>query len=117
RLAALNNSLGVEIGDRVPALAAANLEERVSVIRVWPQLVTVVGEVIHSFTADTTHDDLIARAIERRAALDEQLAQHENEMRVNARSLNLHITSNVRSERSKVERLSEFGRSIEFGNL
>jgi hypothetical protein len=117
RLAALGSSLGAEISDRVPALAAANLEDRVSVVRVWPELAAVVAEVIHSFTADTTHDDLIARAMERRAALDAQLAQHENEMRVNARSLHLHITSNVRSERSKVEQLSEFGRSIEFGNL
>lgn len=117
RLATLNSALGGEVGNRTPALAAANLEDRVSVIRVWPELVAIVAEVIHSFTADTTHEDLIARAIERRTVLDEQLAQHENEMRVNARSLHLHITSSVRSERSKVERLSAFGRAIEFGNL
>jgi len=78
---------------------------------------SVVRETISIDLADRDGEDLIDAMQNMRANLDSDLARQENEVRVKASSIFLHINNAVRSQKTKIERLSRLGQNMRFGNV
>jgi hypothetical protein len=117
RMTELQHALGGDLASSMPSLMEVNAEDRLSIVRIWPELMKAVREIVSTDVADMDGDDLIEHALARRATLDSDLARQENELRINARNLLLNISTSVRGQKTKLEKLSQFGRSIEFGNV
>lgn len=117
RMTQLQNALGGDLASSMPSLLDVNAEDRLSIIRIWPELMKAVREIVSTDLADMDGDDLINHALTRRATLDSDLVRQENELRINARNLLLNISTSVRGQKTKLEKLSQFGQSIEFGNV
>ena len=117
RVSDLGQALGNEITARMPSLQDVNPEDRVSVLRIWPELIGAVREIISTELVDGDEEDIFNNMLRQRANLDSDLVRQENEVRVNARNLNLHISTSIRAQKAKIDKLSQFGQTIEFGNV
>lgn len=117
RIVELQKTLGDEVVTRTPTLRDVNPEDRVSVIAIWPHLLSIVREMTSVDAADADGDDLIQEMQERRAKLDSDLVRQEGEVRINASNITMHINGSVRTQKGKVDKLSRLGQTIEFGNV
>lgn len=117
RIAALGVALAGESTARLSVLQAVNADDRLSTLRIWPILMDIVRERIDTELADLDGIDLIQTMQNRRANLDGELVKQETEVKIKARNIHLAITSHVQSQRKKIEKLSELGENIEFGNV
>jgi energy-coupling factor transporter ATP-binding protein EcfA2 len=117
RIAELCKSLGDETVLRYKSFVEVDSQERLSIVRLWPDLMSVVRETISIDLADRDGEDLMEAMQKNRANLDSDLARQENEVRINARSIFLNINSAVRSQKVKIDKLSRLGQNIQFGNV
>lgn len=117
RIAELGVSLSDEPPTRLAVLQSVNAEDRVSTLRIWPVLMDVVRERIDSDLADMDGNTLIQKMQKRRANLGGELVKQENEVKIKARNISVAINSAVNTQRKKIEKLSELGENIKFGNV
>ncbi|MDP3210097.1 hypothetical protein [Methylotenera sp.] len=117
RIAELSKSLGEETVLKFESFKNVDSHNRLSIVRLWPDLMSVVRESISIDLADGDSENLIESMQKIRASLDSDLARQENEVRINARSIFLNINTTVRNQKIKIDKLSQLGQSIEFGNV
>lgn len=117
RLMELKDALPADALMRMPHFANVNAEDRIGVIRIWPELMGVIRDIVSSDMADTNGEDLIKEMQERRAGLDVDLERQETEVRINAKSVFANIKQKVREQKAKIDKLSRLGQTIEFGNV
>lgn len=117
RLMELKEALPSDALTRMPHFSNVNAEDRVGVIRIWPELMGVIRDIVSSDMADTNGEDLIKEMQERRSSLDVDLERQETEVRINAKSVFANIKQKVREQKAKIDKLSRLGQTIEFGNV
>lgn len=117
RLTALNDALKDETPTRLAALQAANAQDAMSCIPLWPMLVDVLRDRIPADLADIDGEDLIDAMQQRRLGLDEQLRVQEQEVRIQARTVHSAISSEIASQRNRIRMLSRIGEGLRFGNV
>lgn len=115
------SSLGVALRDETPArlmvLQEADPNNRLSTLKLWPVLMEIVRERVSIDRAEVDGEDMIQVMKEHRATLDSQLILHENEVRIRARNIFQTIGTLVTSQQRKIDKLSQLGSAIEFGNV
>ena len=117
RINELTTTLGDELTQRYESLRQMNADDRGSIIRIWPDLMTIIRDTVNTTLADMEGEDLIHAMQRQRAELDTTLLQQEQEVRINARNIHLNITNAIRAQRGRIEKLSKFGNILEFGNV
>lgn len=117
RINQLLTALDDDITQRYESLRQVNADDRVSVIRIWPDLMTIMRDTVNTTMADAEGEDLIQAMQRHRAELDTTLLQQEQEVRINARNIHLNITNAIRAQRNRIDKLSKFGHALEFGNV
>lgn len=116
-LAALGKELADESADRLGWLASIDATDPVSCCTLWRPLRTIVSERISVDTLDQASVDLIANMASRRSALATELERNRAEMRAEAGTLYNVISGEVRKQESRIKKLSQFGESLQFGNV
>lgn len=116
RIAQLTRTLGDE-AVRLASFREVDVELRVSVIRLWPDLMTIVRESVNLDLAESDGGDLIQAMREQRGRLDTDLKTWENELGIKAKNIYMTINGSVRSQTQKIAKLSRLGQVIEFGNV
>lgn len=116
RIAQLTLALGDE-AQRLNSFREVGAEQRVSIIRLWPDLMTIVRESVNIELADADGGDLIQAMRQQRGRLDTDLKTWENELGIKAKNIYMTINGSVRSQTQKITRLSKLGQFIEFGNV
>lgn len=119
RIAQLTRTLGDETV-HLASFRELDVEQRVSVIRIWPDLMTIVRESVNLDLADSDGGDggdLIQAMREQRGRLDTDLKTWENELGIKAKNIYMTINGSVRSQTQKIAKLSRLGQVIEFGNV
>lgn len=117
RIAKLGLALEGESPSRISLLQSVNADDRVGTIRLWPLMMDIVKERIDSDLADMDGNDLMQAMQERRADLDTKLVTQENDVKIKARNIYVSLSAQVQSQKRKIEKLSELGEHIEFGNI
>lgn len=110
-------SLGEETQLRFESFRNFDAANRISIVRMWPDLMEIIQETISIDLADSDGEDMIETMKAKRASLDTDLAMQENELTVKANSIFLSINTSVRSQKSKIDKLSKLGHIIKFGNV
>lgn len=116
RIVQLARTLGAD-AEQLDSFRNVNAEDRVSVIRLWPDLMTIVRETVNVELADSNGGDLIQAMRVQRSRLDGDLATWETELGIKAKNIYMSISGNVRSQQTKIGKLSKLGQVIEFGNV
>jgi len=116
RIAQLTLTLGDETL-RLNSFREVDAEQRVSIIRLWPDLMTIVRDSVNIELADADSGDLIQAMRQQRGRLDTDLKTWENELGIKAKNIYMTINGSVRSQMQKIARLSKLGQVIEFGNV
>ena len=110
-------SLGEEIQNRFESFRDFDATNRISIVRMWPDLMEIIRETISIDIADKDGEDLIESMQTKRAHLDSDLALQENELDVKANSIFLSINTAVRNQKNRIDKLSRLGHTISFGNV
>jgi len=110
-------SLGEDTQIRFESFRNFDAANRISIVRIWPDLMEIIRETISIDIADSNGEDLIESMQAKRAHLDSDLASQENELDVKANSIFLSINTSVRSQKNKIDKLSKLGHTIKFGNV
>ena len=116
RIAELENAIGSEAAT-LDSFREVRAEDRLSVVRLWPDLVRIVYESVSTDLADADGADLILAMKEKRERLGEDLATWESELGVKAKNIHMSIGGSVRSQQLRIGKLSKLGQNIEFGNV
>ena len=116
RIADLAKTLGDE-ADTLESFKNVNPENRVSIIKIWPDLMNIVRETINTDLADSDGSNLLQRMRSHRGSLDGELRTWESELGIKAKNIHMSISSAVRGQQSKISKLSKIGQAIEFGNV
>lgn len=116
RIAELARTLGAEVA-QLDSFRNVNAEDRVSVVRLWPDLMTIVRETVNIDLADSDGGDLIQAMRVQRGRLDGDLATWETELGIKAKNIYMSISGAVKSQQVKIGKLSKLGQVIEFGNV
>lgn len=117
RMLDVGKSLGEETQNRFASFRDFDAANRISIVRMWPDLMEVIRETISIDIADKDGEDLIESMQIKRAHLDSDLALQENELDVKANSIFLSINTSVRNQKTKIDKLSRLGHTISFGNV
>ena len=117
RILDVGKSLGEETQNRFESFRDFDATNRISIVRVWPDLMEIIRETISIDIADKDGEDLIESMQTKRAHLDSDLALQENELDVKANSIFLSINTAVRNQKTKIDKLSRLGHTISFGNV
>ncbi|NOT20419.1 MAG: hypothetical protein HOP24_09145 [Sideroxydans sp.] len=117
RMLEVSKALGEENQNRFESFRDFDAANRVSIVRMWPDLMKVIQETISIDIVDKDGEDLIEAMQIKRAHLDSDLALQENELDVKANSISLSINTAVRTQRNKIDKLSKLGHTICFGNV
>lgn len=117
RILDIGKSLGEETQNRLESFRDFDATNRISIVRIWPDLMEVIQETISIDIADKDGEDLIESMQIKRAHLDSDLALQEAELDVKANSIFLSINTAVRSQKTKIDKLSRLGHTISFGNV
>lgn len=116
RIAQLIRTLGSD-AERLESFREVGGDERVSIVRLWPDLMSIVRESLNVELADSDGCDLIQAMREQRGRLDTDLRTWEDELGIKAKNIYMTISGSVRSHNQKVTKLSKLGQAIEFGNV
>lgn len=116
RITVLARTLGKD-AEQLASFHEIAADKRVSVIRIWPDLMDIVRESINVDLADSDGYDLIQEMRDQRSRLDIDLKTWENELGIKAKNIYMTITGNVRSHEKKIKNLSLLGQVIEFGHV
>ena len=117
RLMQLGDTLKDELPDRLRLIHEASATDTASCIRLWPMLLEVLRDRVVLDLADMDGTDLLGAMRTRRNDLDQKLGLQENEVKIQARSINSAIRSAVTSQRNRIKALSRMGENIHFGNV
>lgn len=117
RMLDVGKSLGEETQNRFESFRDFDATNRISIVRMWPDLMEIIQETISIDIADKDGEDLIESMQMKRAHLDSDLALQENELDVKANSIFLSINTAVRNQKTKIDKLSRLGHTISFGNV
>lgn len=117
RILDVGKSLGEEIQNRFESFRDFDATNRISIVRMWPDLMEIIRETISIDIADKDGEDLIESMQAKRAHLDSDLALQESELDVKANSIFLSINTAVRNQKAKIDKLSRLGHTISFGNV
>lgn len=88
-----------------------------SIVTIWPLLVQSTIELVSLAGSGTDGGDLFESARARRRELDRKLAEQQEELRINFRTIRFAIESTIASERHRIEKIAKFGKTISFGNV
>lgn len=116
RITQLGRILGEDV-ERLSSFREVAVDQPVSVIRLWPDLITIVMECVNVELADSDGGDLIQAMREQRGRLDVDLKTWESELGIKAKNIYMTISGSVKSQTQKIARLSKLGQTIEFGNV
>ena len=108
RIADLAKTLGDE-AYTLESFKNFNPENRVSIIKIWPDLMNIVRETINTDLADSNGSNLLQRMRSHRGALDGELRTWESELGIKAKNIHMSISSAVRGQQSKISKLSKIG--------
>jgi len=117
RMLEVGKSLGEETQNRFESFRDFDATNRISIVRMWPDLMEVIRETISIDIADKDGEDLIESMQLKRAHLDSDLALQESELDVKANSIFLSINTAVRNQKTRIDKLSRLGHTISFGNV
>lgn len=117
RMLDVGKSLGEETQNRFESFRDFDATNRISIVRMWPDLMEIIRETISIDIADKDGEDLIESMQIKRAHLDSDLALQESELDVKANSIFLSINTAVRNQKTKIDKLSRLGHTIRFGNV
>ena len=117
RMLEVGKSLGEETQNRFESFRDFDASNRISIVRMWPDLMEIIRETISIDIADKDGEDLIESMQIKRAHLDSDLALQESELDVKANSIFLSINTAVRNQKAKIDKLSKLGHTIRFGNV
>lgn len=117
RMLDVSKSLGEETQNRIESFRDFDATNRISIVRMWPDLMEIIRETISIDIADKDGEDLIGSMQAKRAHLDSDLALQESELDVKANSISLSINTAVRNQKTKIDKLSRLGHTISFGNV
>lgn len=117
RMLDVGKSLGEETQNRFESFQNFDAMNRISIVRMWPDLMEIIRETISIDIADKDGEDLIESMQIKRANLDSDLALQESELDVKANSIFLSINTAVRNQKTKIDKLSRLGHTIRFGNV
>ena len=117
RLMQLGDTLKDELPDRLRLIHEASATDTASCIHLWPMLLEVLRDRVVLDLADMDGTDLLGAMRTRRNDLDQKLGLQENEVKIQARSINSAIRSAVTSQRNRIKALSRMGENIHFGNV
>lgn len=117
RISALGVALHDELPDRLAILQDMDASNRLSTLNLWPILMGIVRERVSIDRAEVDSEDMIQMMKEHRAALGSELMGHENEVRIKARNLYQTISSQAYMQKRKIDKLSQLGGNITFGNV
>lgn len=117
RILDVGKSLGEETQNRFESFRDFDATSRISIVRMWPDLMEIIRETISIDIADKDGEDLMESMQAKRAHLDSDLALQENELDVKANSIFLSINTAVRNQKTKIDKLSRLGHNISFGNV
>lgn len=117
RIADLGKTLGDERTLRYASFGDIDLQNHLSVVRIWPDLMSLVCECISIDIADMDGGNLIESMQKNRTELDTKLIQQENYVRINVNNIYLNINSAAKNQKSKIDKLSKIGHDIKFGNV
>lgn len=116
-LSQLGQALNEEPSERLQWLVAAAPEDPVSLCAIWAPLREVVGDRISVENLEADGADLIAEMTQRRHGLAGKLDAERSQMRAEATSLYSSISTEIRKQERRIERLSAFGQTLSFGNV
>jgi energy-coupling factor transporter ATP-binding protein EcfA2 len=116
-LSQLGQALNEEPPERLQWLKAAAPEDPVSLCAIWAPLREVVGDRISVENLEADGADLIAEMTQRRHGLAGKLDAERSQMRAEATSLYSSISTEIRKQERRIERLSAFGQTLSFGNV
>lgn len=116
-LSQLGQALNEEPSERLQWLATAMPEDPVSLCGIWAPLREVVGDRISVENLEADGADLIAEMTQRRHGLAGKLDAERSQMRAEATSLYSSISTEIRKQERRIERLSAFGQTLSFGNV
>ncbi len=91
--------------------------DEVSCAKLWPRLYNLMAEQIPSEVLDVAGDDILKGMRERRSKLNADLALYENEVKIEATNIHVHIHTEINNKKQKIRRLGRFGESLKFGNI
>lgn len=117
RVLDIGKSLGDETQNRLESFRDFDASSRISIVRMWPDLMEVIQETTSIDIADRDGEDLIEAMQMKRAHLDSDLALQETELDVKANSIFLNINTAVRNQKTRIDKLSRLGHTISFGNV
>ncbi|MDX9958625.1 MAG: SbcC/MukB-like Walker B domain-containing protein [Spirochaetia bacterium] len=117
RIISLGEALRDEPPARLETVQQAEPTNTLSCIRLWPMLLDMLRDRIVLDLADMDGADLLSEMQARRNDLNQKLGLQENEVRIQAKSLNSAIHSVVTSQRNRIRALSRLGENIHFGNI
>lgn len=117
RIADLGRVLGDERTLRHASFRDVDAQNHLSVVRIWPALMSLVRECINIDIADRDGEDLIEVMQKNRTELDTKLVQQENYVRINVNNIYLNINSAAKNQKAKIDKLSRLGHDIKFGNV
>jgi len=117
RMLEVGKSLGEETQNRFESFRDFDASNRISIVRMWPDLMEIIRETISIDIADKDGEDLIESMQVKREHLDSDLALQESELDVKANSIFLSINTAVRNQKAKIDKLSKLGHTIKFGNV
>lgn len=117
RLMQLGDTLKDELPDRLRLIHEAEATDAASCIRLWPMLLEILRDRVVLDLADMDGTDLLGAMQTRRNDLNQKLSLQENEVKIQARSINSAIRSAVTSQRNRIKALSRMGENIHFGNV
>lgn len=117
RISALGVALQDEVPGRLSILQDTDPRDRLSTLKLWPILMSIIKERVSINSAEVDGEDMIQTMKEHRAALGGKLVGHENEVRISARNLHQTISSQASTQKRKIDKLSKLGDNITFGNV
>jgi len=82
RIDAVGNGLKDEPPTRIVALQEADPEDEVSCIRIWPVINDIIRDRVPADVIDNFSEDIVIRMKDKRANLDIQLKQQENQLKI-----------------------------------
>jgi len=117
RLGELVNLLRQEGEPLADVVAAVSANDAVGCAALWPVLIRMLRDRLPIEVADEPDESLLDEMQRTRADLEQQLRDHEDELRMEASVLPRSVLVDVRRQMSRIEDLNKLAASVVFGNV
>jgi hypothetical protein len=98
-------------------VVAVSADDAVGCAALWPVLVRMLRDRLPIEVADEPDESLLDEMQRTRADLEQQLREHEDELRMEASVLPRSVLVDVRRQMSRIEDLNKLAASVVFGNV